>query len=226
MNIKVRKLTDVELLREMAEMTTGQSCEMSLLTAYRNLHSLVRTQIFVIKLYDIPSSVMGHLVRHVHAQPYVLSKRPDRGGEDFIDVCSNIAFNINTAWIFKDAPHIDDKDVPRLARELDQCAKNVMELPCKFDRNKPVNVALLLNAEEIISISRARLCSKAAKETRDIWRKTLELIEEIDPDLVRFCKRPCVMAGLCRESKPCGYMSSDTYRFERKVYKELFKPKV
>lgn len=163
----------------MAEMTTGKPCNMNLFTAYKNLHSLVRTQIFVIKFYGIPTSVMGHLVRHVHAQPYVLSHRPDRN------------------------PDAED-----------------------LGRKTPTDMALLLNAEEIINISRARLCNKAAKETREIWQKTLELIEEVDPDLVKFCKKPCVLQGYCRESKPCGYMASYAYIFERKAFKNLFKPKV
>ena len=178
MNIIVRKLTDVSLLREMAEMTTGKPCKMELETAYKNLHSLVRTQIFVIKFYDIPTSVMGHLVRHVHAQPYVLSHRPDRNPT---------------------------------ARDL--------------GRKTPTNMALLLNAEEIINISRARLCVKAAPETRELWQRTLELIEEVDPDLVKFCKRPCVQSAVCRESKPCGFMATEKYRAQRKVYKALFTPK-
>lgn len=178
MNIHIKKLTGVELLREMAEMTTGKPCRMSLFTAYKNLHSLVRTQIFVIKFYGIPTSVMGHLVRHVHAHPYVLSHRPDRN-PDAVDL----------------------------------------------GRKTPTNMALLLNAEEIINISRARLCTMAAKETRDIWRHALDLIEEVDPDLVKFCKKPCVLQGYCRESKSCGYMESDAYLKERSLFKELFNKK-
>lgn len=177
-NITVRKLTDVSLLREMAEMTTGKPCKMSLETAYRNAHSLIRSQIFAIKFYGIPTSVMGHLVRHVHAQPYVLSHRPDRN-PDAVDL----------------------------------------------GRQTPTDMALLLNAEEIINISKARLCAKAAWETREVWRKTLEIIEEADPDLVKFCKRPCILAGICRESKPCGFMASNEYIAQRKFYKAMFNPK-
>lgn len=179
MNIKVRKLTDVSLLREMAEMTTGKPCKMNLFTAYKNLHSLVRTQIFVIKFYGIPTSVMGHLVRHIHAQPYVLSHRPDRN-PDAVDL----------------------------------------------GRNTPTDLGLLVNSEEIVNISVKRLCQHAAVETRHIWEQVLNAIEEVDPDLVKFCKRPCVLQGYCRESKPCGYMASDSYRFQRKAFKNLFKPKV
>lgn len=225
MNIKVRKITDVSLLREMAEMTTGKPCKMSLETAYKNLHSLVRTQIFVIKFYGIPTSVMGHLVRHVHAQPYVLGKRPDRGGEDFGIECFDFGQRLD---ILAENIHesMTEDEAQSFVDALNEMETEVKSWPNKFDRNKPVNMGLLLNAEEIINISRARLCSKAARETREIWQKTLELIEGIDPYLVKFCKKPCVLSAVCRESKPCGYMASDAYIFERKAFKNLFKPKV
>lgn len=225
MNIKVRKITDASLLREMAEMTTGKPCKMSLLTAYKNLHSLVRTQIFVIKFYGIPTSVMGHLVRHVHAQPYVLGKRPDRGGEDFSIECFDFGQRLD---ILAENIHesMTEDEVQSFVDALAEMGTEVKSWSDKFDRNKPVNIGLLLNAEEIINISRARLCAKAASETREIWRKALDLIEEVDPDLVRFCKRPCVLSGLCRESKSCGYMTSEPYKVERRFYKEMFKTKV
>lgn len=221
MNIKIKKLTDVCLLREMAEMTTGKTCRMSLLTAYKNLHSLVRTQIFVIKYYGIPTSVMGHYVRHVHAQPYVLSKRLDRGGEDFGIECFDFGQRLD---ILAENIHesMTEEEVQSFVDALNEMETEVKSWPNKFDRNKPVNMALLLNAEEIINISRARLCSKAAKETREIWQKTLDLIEDIDPDLVKLCKRPCVLYGFCRESKCCGYMTTDAYKEERDDFVGLF----
>jgi thymidylate synthase ThyX len=41
-------------------------------------HSPIRELRFGIMLYDIPTWVATHLVRHVHAQPYVSSQRNDR----------------------------------------------------------------------------------------------------------------------------------------------------
>lgn len=225
MQITVRKITDIGLLREMAEMTTGKTCKMNLFTAYKNLHSLVRTQIFVIKFYGIPTSVMGHLVRHVHAQPYALGKRTDRGGEDFGIECFDFGQRLD---ILAENVHesMTEEEVQSFVDALNEMETEVKSWPNKYDRNKPVNVGLLVNAEEIINISRQRLCSMAAKETRMIWQQALDLIEEIDPDLVKFCKRPCVLSGVCRESKPCGYMASNAYRFERETFKNLFTPKV
>ena len=222
MNINVKKLTDVELLREANSFTTNKESKMSLLTAYRMKHSPIRTQIFWITMEDIPLFVASQLVRsHVGIQCYQLSKRTDRGGADFNDVCRNFGFNIRTNHIGK-----EDWLATDLGNSYERFAEAVETLPEVFDRYAPTNLAMLINAEAIMNMSSKRLCAKASKETREIWQKTLELIEEVDPDLVCYCKKPCVLSGVCREVKPCGYMASETYLTERRLYKNLFKPKV
>lgn len=40
-------------------------------------HSPLRELRFEVRMYDIPYWVMGHFVRHVHAQPYVSTSRTD-----------------------------------------------------------------------------------------------------------------------------------------------------
>lgn len=44
-------------------------------------HSPIRRLRFAFKLEGIPSWVATHLARHVHAQPYIKSQRPDRQSE-------------------------------------------------------------------------------------------------------------------------------------------------
>lgn len=221
MNIKVRKLTGVELLREANSFTTNKESKMSLLTAYRLKHSPIRTQIFWIEMRDIPLFVASQLVRsHVGIQCFQLSKRTDRGGEDFRETCEEIAGMAGT---------ILPADVYSFEEEYQHratTADSIRLLSRQFDRYAPTDLAMLINAEAIMNMSAKRLCAKASKETREIWQKTLELIEEVDPDLVKFCKKPCVLSGVCRESKSCGYMASESYLTERRLYKNLFKPKV
>lgn len=221
MKIRVKKLTDVELLRKANSFTTGHESKMTLTTAYKTMHSPCRTQIFWITMEDIPLFVASQLVRsHVGVQFYQRSKRTDRGGVDFRNECEQLA---------ADAGVIFPTEGYSFAEEYQHRATNadsIRLLPRQFDRYAPTGLAMLINAEAIMNMSAKRLCAKASKETREIWQKTLELIEEIDPDLVKFCKKPCVLQGYCRESKPCGYMASDAYIFERKAYKNLFKPKV
>lgn len=221
MNIKVRKLTGVELLREANSFTTNKESKMSLQTAYRLKHSPIRTQIFWIEMRDIPLFVASQLVRsHVGIQCFQLSKRADRGGEDFRKACEEIASMAGT--IFPTDGYSFEEEYQHRATTAD----SIRLLPRQFDRYAPTDIAMLINAEAIMNMSAKRLCAKASKETREIWQKTLELIEEVDPDLVKFCKKPCVLSGVCRESKSCGYMASESYLTERRLYKNLFKPKV
>ena len=81
-------------------------------------HSPLRLLEFDIKMYGIPYWVSNHFVRHVHAQPFVSTSRPD----------------------------ITGSKVSRHDMRQDEL----------------VNLQLSLNAQEIINISKLRLCSKAA----------------------------------------------------------------
>lgn len=83
-------------------------------------HSPLRLLEFDIKMYGIPYWVSNHFVRHVHAQPFVSTSRPD----------------------------ITGSKVSRHDMRQDDL----------------VNLQLSLNAQEIINISKLRLCSKAARE--------------------------------------------------------------
>lgn len=176
MKIEVQKLTGLELLRESNYMVTGKQSNMTLLQCYRALHSNARTQIFWIKMFDIKLSAASHFVRHVHAQPFQHSKRPDR----------------------------------------DPNAKDL-------GRDTPTDLGLLVNAEEIVNISAKRLCQQAAAETREIWQKVLDEIAKVDPDLVKFCVKPCVACGgICREPKCCGYNKTELFQKQLTQYKTLF----
>ena len=213
MQVSVIKLTDVELLRKANSFTTGKDSNMTLAKCYACGHSNMRTQLWWIELCDIPAFVVVHLVRHVHAQPYVRSKRTDRGGEDFRAVCSSLAsriFESNNCG----EPSTED---------LLSFSDEVAELPRQFDRYAPQSVALLLNAEEIINISKARLCSKASPETREVWQEVVNKIREIDPDLAKHCVPQCMYrGGICPEPKGCGYNKTGLFNKALTEYKKLF----
>lgn len=125
-------------------------------------HSPLRCLIFNIDLYDIPSFVSVHLVRHVHAQPFVSTSRPDSDGNQ----------------------------KPR-------------EEQRKTDL---VNMRLFVNAQEIIHISRVRLCNKAEKDTRLIWSNVIKELSKTEPILASFCVPNCVYRnGICPEFESCGF---------------------
>jgi hypothetical protein len=92
MRIEVTKLTDIDLMREACDATRKAGMDsfkpstMTLKRIYQCEHSPARTQLFKIHLYDIPSYVSTHLVRHSVAGQYhaVESNRADRGGSDTV----------------------------------------------------------------------------------------------------------------------------------------------
>lgn len=130
-------------------------------------HSPLRCLMFNIDFYDIPYYVSVHLIRHVHAQPFVSTSRPD----------------------------IDGNQKPREEQK----------------KTDLVNMRLFLNAQEIIQISRARLCNKAEFETRKIWNEVVKKLREIEPELANACVPNCIYRGFCPEIKSCGYAETETF---------------
>lgn len=130
-------------------------------------HSPLRCLMFNIDFYDIPNYVSVHLVRHIHAQPFVSTSRPD----------------------------IDGKQIPREEQK-------------KID---PVNMRLFLNAQEIIAISRVRLCNRAEKETRRIWNLVVEELRKQEPELAAACVPQCVYRGFCPEFNSCGLADGELF---------------
>ena len=69
-----------------------------------------------------------------------------------------------------------------------------------------VNHDIELNAEEILNISRKRLCMQAAMETREVWQAVVKELANIgEVELAAYCKPECWWCGdKCPELKPCG----------------------
>lgn len=212
MNIKVTKLTDVELLRRANSFTTGRDSHMTLAKAYRAGHSPIRTQLFWVECTDIPLFVASQLVRsHVGVQFFQRSKRTDRGGCDFRKECEDLANGLANAF---------DMDCGDVTEDL--CGK-VNDLPNHFDRYAPTDLAFIANAEALINMAHKRLCAKASPETREIFGQICELVEDQDPDLYRHLVPQCVYrGGVCPEAKCCGYIRSEQGRAQLETYKKLF----
>ena len=138
-------------------------------------HSPLRCLMFNIDLYDIPSFVQNHLVRHIHAQPFVSTSRPDING--------------------------------RMLPRGDQ------------RKTDPCNMRLFLNAQEIINISKVRLCGKAEFTTRTIWREVIEELSRTEPELANACVPTCFYRGFCPEIKSCGLANSDLFSIKVKDYR-------
>jgi len=131
-------------------------------------HSPLRCLMFNIDFYDVPYYVSVHLVRHIHAQPFVSTSRPD----------------------------IDGNMQPR----------------DKQKKTDPVNMRLFLNAQEIINISKVRLCNKAEVETKSIWQQVISQLYKQEPILATACQPSCIYRGICPEFTSCGFHRTEAYR--------------
>ena len=81
MRIEVTKLTDVSLMQKACEFTINQKSKMSLLKIYQCEHSPMRTQLFWVEMYDIPTFISVHFRTHsIGVTHYVKSNREDRPG--------------------------------------------------------------------------------------------------------------------------------------------------
>lgn len=92
MQITVKKLTDIDLMRRACEMTMqGGKSNVTLTGMYQCEHSPMRTQLFWVEMLGIPTFVSIHFVRHkVGVEHFVMSNRDDRGGASNVDRLSPV----------------------------------------------------------------------------------------------------------------------------------------
>lgn len=164
MGVKVTKITDVNLLREAASFTSGRDCSMSLANAYRNGHSIIRTQLFKVELTDIPLFVASQLVRQTQGVNWFQrSKRPDRGGKDFAVACHDASRQLeDVAGVVGEIPEEDTMNA------LDDLSSTVWGWQYQFDRLAPTDLMGVMNAEALMNMAHKRLCSKASTRTQEI----------------------------------------------------------
>ena len=213
MKVEVKKLTDVKLLQLANSFTTGRDSHMTLATAYCHGHSPIRTQQFWVELTDISLFVASQLVRsHIGVQFFQRSKRPDRGGEDFTQVCNCLAEEVREL-----ANYAFDND------SADETADAIRKLSERFDRNAPTDLAMIVNAEALINMAHKRLCAKASKETRDVMTQIALGVTIADNDLAKHLVPQCVYrGGICPEPRCCGWIFSGVGQTVLKEYIELF----
>lgn len=217
--IEVEKMTDERLLHIANGFTSGKESKQSLKSVYRFGHSTIRTQIFLVRLYDIPQYVAYHFRTHFSLYPmapeeygWMKSKRVDRGGGDFRDEIGSIVNQIAGPY---DAEAFD---IERISDGLER----LMTLPDKYDRYAPTDFAFLVSAEGLMNMASKRLCVGAvSKETREVMEDICHKVKDVDPDLYPHLVKPCVATGICRE-RCCGFIKSELFRKLRIEYKKLF----
>lgn len=205
MKVEITKLTDVKLLQRANSFTTGRDSHMTLAQAYRAGHSPIRTQLFWVECTDIPLFVASQLVRsHVGVQFFQRSKRTDRGGENFAAVCCNIAERAEKVIVDKLDYQFDGEHDVAYRSDI---GREIRQLPERFDRYAPTDIAFVINAEALINMAHKRLCEKASRETRDLMTQIALQVAIVDPELVEHLVPQCVFrGGICSEPKTCGWI--------------------
>lgn len=128
MNIEIDKITtlaDAYLAIE-STMHEGFEAKCSLDQLYRWEHSPSRTQLFWIKLIEIPTFASVHFVRHaaVGQQHFVMSNRPDRGGAGDTEV--NRLSPVNHRMLLN-AQHLIDMSRRRLCYKASDTTRLLMK---------------------------------------------------------------------------------------------------
>lgn len=81
--VTAEKITGPELMKDACSFTSGAESRMTLERVYRCEHSPLRTQIFVVRMFNIPTFVSVHFVRHkIGVEHFVKSNRDDRPGSE------------------------------------------------------------------------------------------------------------------------------------------------
>ena len=86
-------------------------------------------------------------------------------------------------------------------------------------QNAPVTHECEANAQALIFISRRRLCSQAAPETRAAWLEVKQEVEKCDPILASVMVPECIYRGFCPEFRPCGYCYTEQYKKDLEAYR-------
>lgn len=89
-------------------------------------------------------------------------------------------------------------------------------------QDAPVRHECEANAQALINISRKRLCSLAAPDTRRAWEEVKREVARRDPVMASVMVRECVYRGFCPEFNSCGYCNTKEYEDEVKKYRRIF----
>lgn len=207
MKIDIRKLTDDKAMQEACEMTIIGKSKMTLKKMAMCEHSPLRTQMYWIRLYDIPLFCSTQLLRHhVGSQPFQLTCRADRKG-------GNVRFQ----------ERINQVMDMIVGGKVDEALCELEWLRDNADRYTKVNLGLCLNAQSLINIAKDRLCSDASAETREIFKAIKRAMAEVEPDLYPFLVPKCIYrGGICNSLTPCGYNKTELFQKELAEYKKLF----
>lgn len=97
----------------------------------------------------------------------------------------------------------------------------------KAPQDALVNHRIIINAQAIINVSRARTCFTASNETREAWDMALNAIKMVTPELYALCVPHCIYRnGICPELfSKCRYNESERFHARLEEYRKNFTKK-
>ena len=129
-----------------------------------SMHSPVRRLRFSFLLENIPSYVSVHLVRHVHAQPYVKSQRNDRQDDyDRTTAPQNTPVNMIWDMNYEELVNIMHK---RLCGQADKATREI----CRQIRDAVINADPIYAAFLVPQCEYLHRCPEVFKKTCDVKR--------------------------------------------------------
>lgn len=66
------------------------------------------------------------------------------------------------------------------------------------------NITFSCNYRELIHICNLRLCTRAQKEIRDLFKLIKEEVNKVEPRLAEYLVPNCEVSGFCKEHQSCG----------------------
>lgn len=115
---------------------------------------------------------------------------------------------ISFRWIWRDMPYWVSTHFVRHKIGIEHFVRSQRgdELRGSLPQDAPVDHECVANVQAIISISRKRLCLKAAPETYAAWAM---LVERLPTVVYNVCLPDCQYRGGCYEIKPCSKGKDD-----------------
>ena len=66
------------------------------------------------------------------------------------------------------------------------------------------NITMSVNFRELIHLCNLRLCTRAQKEIRDLFKEIVKCVKEVDERLASYLVPACEVHGVCQEKMCCG----------------------
>ena len=198
-NIKVIKLTNLEMLREMLQFVYGmKESKQTLGGLYSSDHSTMRSQLFLVFMKDIPTKVSVHLVRHSGAGQYHLvgSNRADwngvKGAEDAADWDGEVNRNtpVNHVMILNGG-HLIDMARKRLCGVAEKATREIMfAIKAQVSLDDPDLAAHMVRN----CVYRNGICPEGSKSCGYNYKVLRELIGQVPEAIYRDARTEVALA--------------------------------